>query len=185
MNGTSTAELNTLSLDLNCLVMALNFWEWKPLKNRTEHHTLMLAQINNAYEPIKDKGTFLGKILGKGLNNLEPQTYSLYRTLVHNTAIKFLCSRPSTGSTRGWRRNAWTDQVSGSVELSERIMGDPSWSSCWSDSMSAGVMRCTSSQSESRDADRGAKSLWLMKERIETTETYITVEYCNYQWRKV
>lgn len=40
----------------------------------------MLAQINNAYEPIKDEGTFLGKILGKGLNNLEPQTYSLYRT---------------------------------------------------------------------------------------------------------
>jgi len=37
---------------------------------------------------------------------------------------------PLCGSIRGWGRSAGADQVSGSVELSERIMGEPSWSSC-------------------------------------------------------
>lgn len=41
---------------------------------------------------------------------------------------------------------------------SERIMGEPSCSSCCSDSRSAGVMRCTSLQSDKREAERGAES---------------------------
>lgn len=171
INGTSTAELFFPGSELLYDGTEIRRME-APLRTE-QHHTLMLAQINNLCEPIKDKGTFLGKTLIIWSLKDILSTHSRSSTLVDNTAIKFLCSRTSTGSMRWWRWNACTDQVSGSVELSERIMGDPSWSSCWSDSMSAGVMRCTSSQSESRDADRGAKSLWLEKTRNKTTEVYI------------
>lgn len=68
---------------------------------RTEqHHTLMLAQINNVCEPIKDKGTFLGKTLIIWSLKDILSTHSRSSTLVDNTAIKFLCSRTATGSMR-------------------------------------------------------------------------------------
>lgn len=74
--------------------------------------------------------------------------------------------------TEGQKRKTLANRISTSHAscrsgMSDRIMGEPNCSSCWRDSMSAGFMRWTSSQSARSEAESGAESPWLIKYKRE------------------